>query len=442
MVGAFYFVDDGRSNNNMRNINKNKHLTKAEREIIETGIRNGSTKVSIADTLGKDKSTITKEIKTHRYLKSRCPMPLECSNYKKCRYGRKCKNDCIDYEPFKCNRRDRSPGACNGCGNYNRCRFNKYLYSADIADKEYRKKLVSSREGLNITKEESNELSKVIVPLIKKGQSIEQILAGHPEISLSIKTIYNYIEAGLFKDYGLLDIDLRRKVSRKITKKRNNLYKKREDRSFMIGHLYSDYLSYIETNPDAKVIQMDTVYNDISNGPFIQTFKFLEYGLLFGIYHDEKTSKAMNDGIILLEDILGDRFFNIIDVILTDRGSEFYGLKDIEYKDDLHIFNFFYCDPMCSNQKGSLENKHEELRYILPKECNLYELGLTSQVALNEVLSHIDSSPRVKLNNKSPLELVHFLDEDLYKRLIKFGIKEIPKDEIILKPYLIKKFKK
>ena len=36
--------------------NKNLHLTQEERIIIETGITNNSTKSSIADTLGKDKS--------------------------------------------------------------------------------------------------------------------------------------------------------------------------------------------------------------------------------------------------------------------------------------------------------------------------------------------------------------------------------------------------
>nr|WP_083806435.1 helix-turn-helix domain-containing protein [Clostridium sp. D5] len=42
------------------------HLTLQERRIILTGITNGSTKTAIAQTLGKDKSTIGKEIKLHR----------------------------------------------------------------------------------------------------------------------------------------------------------------------------------------------------------------------------------------------------------------------------------------------------------------------------------------------------------------------------------------
>ena len=46
--------------------NEFKHLTLDERRIILKGITSGATKTAIAQTLGKDKSTIGKEIKLHR----------------------------------------------------------------------------------------------------------------------------------------------------------------------------------------------------------------------------------------------------------------------------------------------------------------------------------------------------------------------------------------
>ena len=98
----------------------------------------------------------------------------------------------------------------------------------------------------------------------------------------------------------------------------------------------------------------------------------------------------------------------------------------------------FYCDPMQSGQKGTLENKHIELRYILPKGTDLRELGLAGQSELNLVLSHVNSSPCELLGNKSPLELTEFMYQDLYEKLLAFGIHPIEKDQIILKPYLLK----
>ena len=69
------------------------HLTLEERRIILTGITNGSTKTAIAQTIGKDKSTVGKEIKLHRALTHKCKMPLECNNYRKCDFGRQCTAD-------------------------------------------------------------------------------------------------------------------------------------------------------------------------------------------------------------------------------------------------------------------------------------------------------------------------------------------------------------
>ena len=76
---------------------------------------------------------------------------------------------------------------------------------------------------------------------------------------------------------------------------------------------------------------MDMVYNDESNDPFIQTFKFFRSGLLFALYHTEKTSFSMLKSIELLDSILGELLFQkYIQVLLTDRGAEFSAAQAIE----------------------------------------------------------------------------------------------------------------
>ena len=66
--------------------NKNKHLTQDDRNVIAIGIVNGSSKKAIADNLGKDKSTIGKEIRAHRYLSHKSTLSLECENYAHCKF--------------------------------------------------------------------------------------------------------------------------------------------------------------------------------------------------------------------------------------------------------------------------------------------------------------------------------------------------------------------
>lgn len=425
----------------MKTQNSFSHLTLEERRIILAGITNGSTKTVIAQTIGKDKSTVGKEIRLHRTLTYKCKMPLECNHYKKCVYGRQCTPDCPEYSPFHCSRRDRSPGACNGCSDWSRCRFDKYQYSPEEAHRDYRTTLTDSREGVNLTVQEAKQMAAVIAPLLKQGQSPYQIVTNHPELGISEKTLYNYIENGVFHEIaGITVMDLRRQVSRRLPKKKAKTYKKRTDRKYLQGRTYKDYQSYLSEHPEVFVAQMDTVYNDETNGPFLQTFKFVRAGIILALYRDEKTAASMKEGIDILESILGEEVFHkYVHVLLTDRGAEFSAAEAMETSSDgTRRTRVFYCDPMRSGQKGTLENKHIELRYILPKGTVLRGLGLTGQSELNLVLSHINSSPCELLGNKSPLELTEFMYQDLYGKLLAFGVHPIEKDRIILKPYLLK----
>lgn len=422
----------------MSSNNRYKHLTLEERQIILTGIKNGSTKAAIAETLGKDKSTIGKEIKKHRHRTSECPLPLECAAYKKCTLGRNCTTSCSSYKPFTCRRRDHSPGVCTGCPKRTKCRFDKYDYSAVTAHSEYTETLSDSREGADLTYSRAEEIAGIVGPLLNQGQSPYSIIQAHPELGICEKTLYNYIENGVFHDIGgIIALDLRSQVSRKVPKA---VYKKRQDRKYLQGRTYSDYEAYMEENPDESVTQMDTVYNDVSNGPYIQTFKIIPVGVLLGILHWRKDAQDMAEGVDMIEQALGPEIFRRhANVLLTDRGPEFTAAEAMETSaDGTRRTRVFYCDAMQAGQKGSLEKKHSELRYILPKGTDLKGLGLTDQDALNLVLSHVNSAPVKSLGGKSPLEMAEFLYPDLYRKLEEFGIHKIDRDKVILKPYLLK----
>lgn len=423
----------------MSSNNKNLHLTVQERIIIEKGIENGSTKAAIALTIGKDKSTVGKEIKKHRELVHKSSYKINCANIKNCSHNHVCDN-CADFKPFTCNRRDRSPGACNGWSKYTHCRYDKYRYKADFSHKKYREDLVDSRTGINMSYEECKAMADIIVPLIEAGHSPYHIVTNHPELNISEKTLYNYIENGIFREFGLLDIDLRIKTKRKITKKASNKYKKREDKKYLNGRTYDDFINYTAENKNLSVVEMDTVYNNGSTGPFMQTFKFLDYSFMFIVYQEEKTAKSMVEGVDLLEKILGkDLFSEEVAIIKTDRGSEFCDAEGFEKEEnESRRTRIFYCDPMASGQKGSLENNHKEIRYICPKENDLKDLGLNSQEKANLIVSHINSQSKEHLKGKSPLEVMEFMNPALYQKFKDFGIERINKDNIVLKPYLLK----
>ena len=390
--------------------NKYLHLTLAERQIIETGISHGSTKAAIAKTLGKDKSTISKEIKSHRLKSFSASYPIDCSLFPKCKDKKTpaCSTQCPSYIKFSCKRRDRSPGACNGCEAYHRCHYDKYRYSASKANDEYRDSLVNTRIGVNATLSQIKQLGLLIKPLLAQGQSVYAIL--------------------------------QRQVRRKLSKKKAVQYSPGKDRSYLKGRTHKDFIEFMEMNPDASIVEMDTVYNDGSNGPFLQTFKFLNYDFLFCVYHQQKTSENMLEGILYLETILGEALFNEeVMVLKTDRGSEFVLADSVEIrKDGTRRTRLFYCDPMASWQKGSLENVHLLIREICPKQVDLYALGLDSQEKANLISSHINSYNKKKLNNKTSFSVLRFFNSEMANRFLSYGLTEIPHDQVTLKPHLLK----
>lgn len=407
---------------------KNSHLSLEDRRKIQEGIENELTKTQIAKNIGKDPTTVSKEIKNRRKLKPRNPFnnPITCTKFKQCGI---CKGECFEYEEIKCLRRDRKVGVCNLCPDIKKCRLDKYFYYAKQAHENYLYTLSDAREGINLTSKEMLEIVDIIRPLLKKGQSVYQILKNHPEIKLSAKSLYTYIESGIFQDYGINNFSLRRQVS---MKKRKNLKKRKAPVNYE-GRRYKDYLEFIENNPTIPTTQMDTVYNH-QDGPFIQTFIFQNTGLMIGFLHTEKTSESMASSLDILQEKLEDDYSKLFSLLLTDRGSEFekYELFEVNIETGEIRGNIFYCDPQTPSQKPNVENNHNYVRDIIP---NGKSLKCLTQEDIDLMFSHINSAPRKSLNGKTPYETFEFLYGD--NILKKLNIQKIEKDMVTLQPYLL-----
>jgi len=421
------------------------HLTLSERKIIQAGIENGSTKADIARTIGKDTTTVAKEIRRDRELKPRNTFnsPIVCEKMKSCT-KKPCIKKCDMHEDPKCSRRDKSPGACNKCPDGQKCRIDKYFYNAVNADKKYREDLVDFREGVNLTTKERDEIGEIISPLLNQGQSVHQILSAHPEITQSQRTIYNYIEDGLFKEQGVDLFSLKEQVNRK---QRKPKCKKRKEAANYNGRKYQDYLLFRDANPQTPVTQMDTVYNNPS-GPYLQTFLFEKTGFMIGFLHQEKTSESMANRITTLQTQLGPVLFSkLFPLLLTDRGSEFEISRLFELdKEGNSRLNIFYCDPGCmgeqdakrptspmqSSQKAHLENGHNYIRDIIP---NGYPLDDLTQSDIDLMFSHINSTPRRSLGDKTPFEIFSFIHGANVPVLLNISV--IERDDVILKPMFI-----
>ena len=273
-------------------------------------------------------------------------------------------------------------------------------------------------------------MAELIGPLLKKGQSVYQILRNHPDLGISVKTLYTYIESGIFKDYGIDNFSLRRQVS---MRKRKSLKPRKQPANYE-GHKYEDYLRFKIENPTVSTTEMDTVYND-PEGPYIQTFIFENAPVMIGFLHKEKTCVSMASTLDIPQERFGDDYRKLFSLLLTDRGSEFekHDLFEINYETGEIRSDIFYCDPQMPSQKPHVENNHNYLRNIIPNGIRLDSL---TQGELDMVFSHINSTPRASLNGKTPYEaFAFFYGEELLEKL---HVKRIEKDEVTLMPYLLK----
>ena len=410
------------------------HLTFEERCKIEELLNKRLRKYQIAKEIGKTQSTISREINSHRNFHMHTNYS---NNYYSCVYFKDCKicdHKCKFFKAIVCKDRDKFYGACNNCEKVKNCKLDKYFYRATIAEKNYRENLSESRRGINLDENDLFNLAHLICPLIRQGQSIYVILENHPEIKLSAKTLYNYIEAGYFKDFGVTNMTLRRKVKRKKRKCEKNKLKKRKEPVDYTGRTYSDYLQYKLEHPDKSTTEMDTVYNN-QTGPYIQTFIFENTGFMIGILHQEKTADSMSKALDkIFEKLSTEEYEKLFSLILSDRGTEFSKPIQFEVNHETGEIKgkIFYCDPQHPSQKPHVENNHILMRNIIPKKANL---DFLTQDKLDLMFSHLNSTPRSSLGGKTPYDVFTFLyGEKVSKKL---NIQKIGKDDVILTPSLL-----
>ncbi|MDO5398700.1 MAG: IS30 family transposase, partial [bacterium] len=346
-----------------------------------------------------------------------------------CRFCNKCHTICNKYVPVKCNRLNKPPYVCNGCKDYRNCRLEKSVYDAKYAQKEYTSVLVESRSGINADESDISRLGNIINDLISQGQSLHHICANHSdELMISERTLYRYIDMGLFKSRN---IDLPRKVRYRLRKSKITF---KVDKSCRINRTYEDFKNFVQDNPDLPIVEMDTV-EGTKGGKVLLTIHFVQSEFMIAFLRDSNTSKSVTDVFNELYSKLGDELFKkLFTVILTDNGSEFSNPKAIETTDDGNIRSkIFYCNPSSPYQKGSIENNHELIRRILPKGTSFDNL---TQEDVNLMMSHINSYKRKKLNDKSPIESFSFYYGSATAK--KLNIEWIDSDNIILNPSILK----
>lgn len=432
-----------------------KFFSYAERLSLQKFLAEGLSFKEIGRTLGKDPSTISREVRKHmsEVATGRPGYPFNSCKHRKtcraknlcsrsechrpsvqyCKLCPDCSNHCPDFLEEVCTSRFKVPYVCNGCTQIDKCTLLKNIYDAEHAQYKAHDVISSSRAGLCTSEDEISHLNSLVSPLVKRGQSLHQIYITHrDEIMCSEKTLYNYLDAGLF---DVCNGDLPRK-SRLRPRKQKKEYK--VDKGCRIGRNYQDFQEYLEKNPDTPIVQMDSVIGSVG-GKCLLTIHFVESSLMLAYLRDANTSQSVLDIFDGLQEKLGiECFKKLFPLILTDNGSEFSNPAAIECDTETGEIRtkVFYCDAGKPYQKGAIEVNHELIRRVLTdvngRNRSFNDL---TQEDVTLMMNHINSYKRKKLNDRSPYETFSFYHG---KRVLKLlGCSEVPADDILLKPELL-----
>ncbi len=430
---------------------KHSHLTLDDRIKIQMLLDQSKSFRHIARELGKDPTTIPKEIRCHiQFKKSGCYNKAfnDCLNRMGClaqhlcgnrrcrRYccycnAHSCGSICSAYHAETCSRHANPPYVCNGCEKKGKCTLEKRTYSALHAQKEYEHTRTEARQGLQITEEEVLRLDDLISPLLLKGQSLHHICVNHTdEIMQDERTLYRYVACGIFKARNL---DMPRVVRMGRRKKKRDSFK--VDKKCRINRTYQDFLNFMSEHPGLTIVEMDSVEGK-KGGKVLLTLHFVVPQLMFAFIRDANTSRSVTeifDG--LYGELQPEDFCRLFQVLLGDNGSEFSNPTAIE-KDQQgnQRTRVFYCDPQASYQKGAAENNHTLIRRIIPKGTPMDSL---TQEDISLMMNHINSYSRPNLGDKTPYAVFAALyGEEILKKI---GAVLITPDKVTLHPSLLKK---
>jgi IS30 family transposase len=420
-----------------------RHLTYDDRLEIQRMLGAGESVSSIARSLGRSASSITREILRNRrddgyrstptsivrlcvHVRT-CDLKGICSfcSTRRCASCRKvrCTNICPRFVADVCERNTSAPFVCDGCASINGCRLHRYRYDAKLAQHKADARLRESRAGIDTTSAAFEAMISKTKPLItEQGQSIAHVWATHKdEFPCSGRTFYRYVDAGFG---GLKNLDLVAKC-----RYRPRKGKRPQERFFVPeGRTYADFMSLPE-DERLSVIEIDCVEGVRTDTKVLLTMLHKRTSFLLVFVLDEHTQACVQEVFDALESLLEGRFASTLPLVLTDRGHEFQNPARIERGGRTRVY---YCDPGRADQKGSIENCHRVLRRIVPKGTSIDHLTRRDAAI---IASHVNSMPRPALGGASPFDLAHHV---LPAKLLEgLGLEHLTPDNVVLRPSVL-----
>lgn len=401
----------------------------------------------IAKELGMSPSSIKREIERNRHATATKPYYATIND---CAYARAChdhhlcgdlkcrrmcsacgsacaEGKCPKFKLAICHRRDKYPLVCNGCERIRSCRMTKITYDAKEADAMARHRLVTNRQGLNITTNELSLMSTIMLEGLRKGQSINHIIVSNrDDFPVCERTCYRYINK------GAMPVKRHHLPNAVKLKPRDKPVEHKILRDCALGRTKEDFDLLMAANDGLPYVEMDTLLGPKGSRKALLTFQFPNESFMIARLLERKTAACVGSAIDDIYHALGDELFKLLfPVILTDNGTEFTNPVLIELAPNGEKrTRLFYARAYHATDKPHVERNHEHIRKVIPKGMNF---DRATQADIDKIMSNINSYRRpVALSNRTPYD--RFVFEYGKEAADRLGISKIEANDVTLLP--------
>lgn len=273
-----------------------------------------------------------------------------------------------------------------------------------LASAKAKENLVNPRKKSKFSDETIKEIDEIVSMRISNVQGIHHIFASSNKLqSICSESTVRRMVVNHKLSVSPSDLPRYVRFNRSLKKPEPVDINKFVNIANKFNRTFDRYLEYTKTFCNLNCFQYDSVVGSLKDMKAILTITHTETNFQFGFMIDRGNPEFVIKIMKSLKGKLGDEFYDIFEVNLSDNGTEFNHLWNIEFDENgVQRCHCFYTRPYTACDKFECERNNEFIRYILLKGVSLDRL---TQEDANLIFSHINSYIRKCLGNKTPYEV-------------------------------------
>ena len=275
----------------------------------------------------------------------------------------------------------------------------RMVYLADVGQRKHKEQAANKGRDLKIGHD--HKLAKYIEDKIKNEKWSPDAVIGRIkgeglkfETSICTKTLYNYIDKGIFAEISNSDLWVKKDgVKRDYKRVRTVALNNRNGKSI------TERPKEADDRTEKGHWEIDLVVGKQGTKPAILTLVERLTRKSLYVFIKNKTQKEVHRAIRKVRRRVGGNFDDVFKSITADNGSEFLNSEAI--KKAAKCGEVYYAHPYSSWERGSNENGNRILRRFVPKGT---DIGKLTKNELQRIEDWVNNYPRRILGYKSANE--------------------------------------